>query len=516
MDPLSITAACVALLGAAGKTSLAIATFIRGCRDARADLASISGELTQLQLVLELLKDDTDISNDRVLPESLQNQILATVKNCCAVLDSINTLLQKHAGKAGAAKWVMFGKSEAIGLRMSLEAHRGSLSLVLELVSVFLSKAIKEDMTAVRTDVHDIKQDTSQIPQIMAELTRLRAIVAAGDILPATRGQNYVLEQYLDSLTSYAETVCNDVVWDSDESSNVPSPDPSPKISPQPLTIPGCENLDHSEGFMLTEPHPARASEQPPTRPSDEHDDPPQPSPAIDAVPVSAQETGRSNSITGQASSIITKPASAVQLPSPRVEGSGSNVPSGGEHDSDSLSASEANSPLLKPTRILFGASESPGASQASRDHSLPIPDFSLLPNLAHAGPLKSDTERQRSVSIGYSSAHGNDDSGALLPPRSVLSSERRTMMNHMATTDSLTARQRPGVDLGNKENFPGTWTDTIRAPGSSHGNDSALWAAIGQLRTEESQPAPTTSVPLVRLEGRASLYILYPQAAPY
>ena len=227
MDPLSITTACLALLSAVGKTSLAVTTFIRGCREARSDLTSISGELTQLHLVLDLLKDDASVSDGRVIPQSLQAQILSIIKNCSAVVDSINTVLQNHSGKTGVAKWVAFGKAEVAGLRMSLEAHRGSLSLVLELVSVSMSKAIMDDVAVVRNDVLDIKQDTSQIPQIMAELTRLRAIVAAGDIPTTTKGQNYVLEQYLDSLTSYAETVCNDVVWDSDGSRHTPSRKPS-------------------------------------------------------------------------------------------------------------------------------------------------------------------------------------------------------------------------------------------------------------------------------------------------
>ncbi len=214
MDPLSLTTACLALLGAVTKTSVAVTTFVRGCREARSDLTSISGELTQLQLVLDLLKDDASVSDRRAIPESLQTQILSIISNCSLVVDNINTVLQNHSGKAGAVKWVTFGKSQVAGLRMSLEAHRGSLGLVLELVSVSMSRAILEDVAVVRDDVHDIKHDTSQIPQIMAELTRLRAMVAAGETSPRTKGQNYVLEQYLDSLTSYAETVCNDVVWD--------------------------------------------------------------------------------------------------------------------------------------------------------------------------------------------------------------------------------------------------------------------------------------------------------------
>jgi hypothetical protein len=240
MDPLSITVSCLTLIGVASKTSLAVTTFIRGCRDARSDLTSVSGELTQLQLVLELLKDDPDVTDDRIIPESLQAQILSIIANCSDVVGKINKVLNKHAGRAGPAKWTAFGKTEVDGLRMSLEAHRGSLSLVLELVSVSLSKAIKEDTAATRTDVRDIRQDTSHIPHIMAELAELRAIVAAG-------GQSYVLEQYLDSLTSYAETVCQDVVWDSDGSMHLPSAKVSPMPSPKPTPKPSPGNLDQPQ-----------------------------------------------------------------------------------------------------------------------------------------------------------------------------------------------------------------------------------------------------------------------------
>ncbi|KAJ4116127.1 hypothetical protein NW768_011099 [Fusarium equiseti] len=227
MDPLSITTACIGLLGTVTKTTLAVTNFTRECREARSDLTSINGELSQLQLVLELLRDDTAVSDETNLPESLQEQILSIIDNCSAVVSKINIVLDKHSGKAGVLKWATFGKNEVVGLRMSLEAHRGSLNLALELVSISLSKAIKSDTTAIRTEVYDIKQDTSQIPQIMDELTRLRAIVAGGEIPSAANGQNYVLQQYLDDLTSYAETVCNDVDWETDSSVLVPSHAPS-------------------------------------------------------------------------------------------------------------------------------------------------------------------------------------------------------------------------------------------------------------------------------------------------
>lgn len=218
MDPLSITTACIGLLATVTKTALAVTNFTRDCREARSDLTSITGELSQLNLVLELLRDETAVTDDRIMPESLQIHILSTINSCSAAVSKINTILDKHTGKTGMLRWATFGKNEVAGLRTSLEAYRGSLSLVLELVSVSLSKAIRNDTTTIRTDVQDIKQDTSQISQIMDELVRLRAIVASGGIPSATSGQNFILQQYLDDLTSYAESVCNDVVWETDSS----------------------------------------------------------------------------------------------------------------------------------------------------------------------------------------------------------------------------------------------------------------------------------------------------------
>ncbi|KAF4947584.1 hypothetical protein FGADI_10315 [Fusarium gaditjirri] len=218
MDPLSITSACVGLLAVVTQTTLAVTNFTRDCREARSDLTSITGELSQLHLILELLKDETALSDDGIIPESLQVRILSMINSCSDIVFKINALIDNHVGKVGMIKWATFGKHEVTSLRTALKAYHDSLNLMLELVSVSLSKAVKTDTMAIKTEVYDIRQDTSQIPQILEELARLRAIVAAGEITSTTSGQNFVLQQYLDGLTSYAESVCNDVVWETDSS----------------------------------------------------------------------------------------------------------------------------------------------------------------------------------------------------------------------------------------------------------------------------------------------------------
>ncbi|KAK3332970.1 hypothetical protein B0T19DRAFT_398689 [Cercophora scortea] len=267
MDPISIATACLALISAAGKTSLAVTKFVRGCYEARSDLAGIAGELSQLQLIIELLKDDSAVNDSSITPESLQAQVLSTIKNCMAIIEQINDVVQKHQSKIGAVKWASYGKTEIAGLRMSLEAHRGSLNLMLELVSLSLSKAVKEDTASIRAGVTEIKQDTSHMPQILEELVRLRAIVASGEIPSTAHDRDFVLQQYLDNLTSYAETVCGDIAWDSDHDAGSDSDDGSTHtITKMPSAITSTQDDEGRAESSPTTVAKLRSTEGPPHR----------------------------------------------------------------------------------------------------------------------------------------------------------------------------------------------------------------------------------------------------------
>ena len=85
-------------------------------------------------------------------------QVVSIISNCTAVVAKIDTVLigYKEKSTISAIKWVTSGKGEIGGLRMSLEAHRGSLNLALELMSISMSRAIKEDTSGIRSDVVEI------------------------------------------------------------------------------------------------------------------------------------------------------------------------------------------------------------------------------------------------------------------------------------------------------------------------------------------------------------------------
>ena len=195
MDRLSITTGCLALLSAVGKTSLGITTFIRGCREARADLTAINLELSELSIVLVLLQDNSTVNDNSVIPESLQKQIVSIITNYTTIVAKTNNVLEIYtkATKIKTAEYVVIGKSEIAGLYISLEVHRGSLNLVLELLSVSISRVIKEDTDIIQSNIIEIKYNTSQILQIIEELEGLRSIIVQSAGIMSLYGQNYIL-----------------------------------------------------------------------------------------------------------------------------------------------------------------------------------------------------------------------------------------------------------------------------------------------------------------------------------
>ena len=136
MDPLSITTGCLSLLSAIANTTIAISGFVKGCREARRDLTDVSRELSDLKIVLELLKDDSEAVGEAAIPEAMHSQIKSLLTGCHGVILTVDKVIQRHEGCLAAVKWVADGKKEVAYLRQSLEAYRGTLSLTLETVNL--------------------------------------------------------------------------------------------------------------------------------------------------------------------------------------------------------------------------------------------------------------------------------------------------------------------------------------------------------------------------------------------
>ncbi|KAF1843524.1 uncharacterized protein K460DRAFT_146662 [Cucurbitaria berberidis CBS 394.84] len=213
MDPLSITAACMALTATITKTSISVTNFVRSVRAARSDLDAISRELASLKTLLELIAEDAEDIN--TFPETLRKHIAGILANCELVLIEVQRLVEKYAepGVIKGSKWALAGSEDVAKLRMSLEAHKSALEIALEMVTLFMTREIKTNTSNLRHDTAAIKQDTTNILQ---EIARLRAQLPddLATLRPSTQGPDSMLIHYLDDLTSYAETVC----WSGEDS----------------------------------------------------------------------------------------------------------------------------------------------------------------------------------------------------------------------------------------------------------------------------------------------------------
>ncbi|KAK0649226.1 hypothetical protein B0T16DRAFT_409641 [Cercophora newfieldiana] len=126
-------------------TTGAITQFIRAVRSSHADLSSVTHELADLRLVLELLRDDPDI------PPALLNYLPTLLNACAHSLVCIDIALTQCSD---STQWASSPSRESIsGQQGKLRVLRRALALVLEVVTLATSRVSEGDTDAVKNNV---------------------------------------------------------------------------------------------------------------------------------------------------------------------------------------------------------------------------------------------------------------------------------------------------------------------------------------------------------------------------
>ncbi|KAK0610063.1 hypothetical protein B0T17DRAFT_500840 [Bombardia bombarda] len=134
------------ILSGISATLATITRFIRAVRVAHADLSAVTRELSDLRLLLELMRDDQGI------PLLVQAQVLALLVDCGKILYRIQNVLA-HCGDA--AQWTSTGKVAVAGLRDGLEIMRRALGLVDEVVNLYVTVSASSvaEINALKSDI---------------------------------------------------------------------------------------------------------------------------------------------------------------------------------------------------------------------------------------------------------------------------------------------------------------------------------------------------------------------------
>ncbi|KAK3902850.1 putative group protein [Staphylotrichum tortipilum] len=202
MDPLSITAGCIGVIGAITKTWTAIRGFIRDVYEARGYLGATSRHLTELDMTISLIKDDHnpyDGDSGSQVPECITAQTRTVIWSCHDILAELDAVMEKHNPRRHQAplRWLLKGKDEVSALNRQLEAHTRTMTMALEISTLAVVKLVKVETAALGAVSGQIRDDTAQLrkdtEQILSKMHRLGCID--------------IIERYLDSLTTYAETV---------------------------------------------------------------------------------------------------------------------------------------------------------------------------------------------------------------------------------------------------------------------------------------------------------------------
>ncbi|KAH7086331.1 hypothetical protein FB567DRAFT_68108 [Paraphoma chrysanthemicola] len=250
MDPLSITTACVGLVANIGRCSVAITIFVRELRDARGDLAMISNELSSLEMVLVLLRDDFARTSSYTLPATLIKHLGAILKNCDEAVAEIETSLAKHrSSRLGVGgHWTLGGgKDDMHKYRSNLEAHKSALELALDVVNMSLSRETLRNTEDIRHNTAALPAIKNDTMQILEEIARLRARLP-NDLPPGA--PNIMLQRFLEESTTYAETVVNESI--ATDPSELPGS--TPATSAPHTRQPPVNNTDKLSNFGVNPP----------------------------------------------------------------------------------------------------------------------------------------------------------------------------------------------------------------------------------------------------------------------
>ncbi|KAF9875353.1 hypothetical protein CkaCkLH20_07173 [Colletotrichum karsti] len=189
-----------------------LTTFVRDVRDSRNEIDGVTRELLAVKGVLEIIADDIETSS-RPLPSSLQEQLSGVISNCTHVVGEVDRCIRDHEGSRvqKGARWVAFGRGDMARLRSTLEAHKSTLNLAVEMISLTALRDVQQDTTVIKGNTDALVKDSKDLVDGTARI--LEAIAELQAKFPGTLDDDsrfFMLQRYLDGLTSYAETVCDD------------------------------------------------------------------------------------------------------------------------------------------------------------------------------------------------------------------------------------------------------------------------------------------------------------------
>lgn len=207
MDPIVrppslFGSACQALIATVHQVSADVTNFVRRCRSARTDLAPVMRELSELQMVLQLLNDLDAQRGGAVVPEELQVHLRPIVSNCVGVVSKVHEVLQRQE----VAGWTVEARDEVGELAKSLSVQRGVMGVVSDLISILVSRKAGDSDGGGG-------EERSQITALLEELRALGSSLVISYSNATLAREHFALQVHLGQIVTYTETLTKTDPW---------------------------------------------------------------------------------------------------------------------------------------------------------------------------------------------------------------------------------------------------------------------------------------------------------------
>lgn len=191
----TVGSACQALISTADQVSTDVTNFVRRCRSARTDLAPVTRELSELQMVLQLLNDFE--AHRSAVPEELQAHLRPIMANCIGVVVKVHDVLRRQE----VAGWTVEARDEVGELAKSLGVHRGVMGVVADLISVLVARDYGHGHGRGGSDEY------ARIDTLLGELQALGSSLVISYSNATLAREHFALQVHLGQIVTYTETL---------------------------------------------------------------------------------------------------------------------------------------------------------------------------------------------------------------------------------------------------------------------------------------------------------------------
>ncbi|KXJ86562.1 hypothetical protein Micbo1qcDRAFT_219150 [Microdochium bolleyi] len=249
---MEVAGSCLALAGATVSVSLAITKLVTEIIDLKEDLGLVKAELESIDSILFLIADNVHkITRDgAMVSKSLATRLDEVICACQSAVQETSEFATKYSegGLRRGVGWVVAGKRDLGKMREHLRARRMDLDVCLNMLNISLASGLRIGTTQIldqQAIIHDDVQGIMKgIQSLQADSTKMEELLELLRSMATHRTDNFMMDRFIDSLTSYAETVHDRSVIGNNEHWLTVLPD-WPEVAPLTLE---AERMDSTYG----------------------------------------------------------------------------------------------------------------------------------------------------------------------------------------------------------------------------------------------------------------------------